>query len=45
MFIYTIKQIKEIDTQAEKKGMSLFALMENAGSGLYGNINDTYRDE
>ena len=38
MFIYTSKQIKEIDTQAEKKGMSLFALMENAGSGLYGNI-------
>ena len=38
MYIYTSKQIKEIDTQAEKKGMSLFALMENAGSGLYREI-------
>ncbi len=38
MYIYTSKQIKEIDTQAEKKGMSLFALMENAGNGLYRKI-------
>ena len=38
MYIYTGKQIKEIDSLAEQKGMSLFALMENAGSGLYRQI-------
>ena len=38
MYIYSSKQIKEIDTKAEKKGMSLFALMENAGNGLYRKI-------
>ena len=38
MYIYTGKQIKEIDSFAEQKGMSLFALMENAGSGLYRQI-------
>ncbi len=38
MYIYSSKQIKEIDAQAVKKGMSLFALMENAGSGLYREI-------
>src|SRR3954466_286614 len=38
MYMYTGTQIKEIDSEAEKKGMSLFALMENAGSGLYHKI-------
>ena len=38
MYIYTGKQIKEIDSLAEHKGMSLFALMESAGSGLYRQI-------
>ena len=38
MYIYSSKQIKEIDTQAEKMGMSLFTLMENAGNGLYHKI-------
>src|SRR3954453_10427089 len=38
MYMYTGKQIKEIDSEAEQKGMSLFALMENAGSGLYHKI-------
>jgi ADP-dependent NAD(P)H-hydrate dehydratase / NAD(P)H-hydrate epimerase len=38
MYIYSSKQIKEIDTQAEKMGMSLFTLMENAGNGLYRKI-------
>ena len=38
MYIYTGKQIKEIDSLAEQKGMSLFALMENAGNGLYRQI-------
>lgn len=35
MYIYSGKQIKEIDQEAEQKGLALFALMENAGSGLY----------
>ena len=35
LYIYQGKQIKEIDARAEQKGMSLFALMENAGCGLY----------
>lgn len=35
MYIYTGQEIKEIDQRAEKKGMSLYALMENAGNGLY----------
>ncbi|MCQ6276592.1 NAD(P)H-hydrate dehydratase [Bacillus sp. V3B] len=38
MYMYTSKQIKEIDSEAEQKGMSLFALMENAGNGLYHKI-------
>ena len=38
MYIYTSSQIKEIDSKAEKQGMSLFALMENAGNGLYRNM-------
>ena len=46
MYIYTGKQIKEIDSLAEQKGMSLFALMENAGSGLYRQIIEVItRDE
>jgi len=39
MYIYTSKQIKEIDSQAEQKGMSLFALMENSGNGVYQKIS------
>lgn len=35
MYIYTSNQIKAVDKDAEQKGMSLFALMENAGNGLY----------
>src|SRR4051812_5056309 len=35
MYMYTSKQIKEIDSEAEQKGMPLFTLMENAGNGLY----------
>lgn len=38
MYMYTSKQIKEIDSEAEQKGMSLLALMENAGNGLYRRI-------
>lgn len=38
MYIYTSAQIKEIDSGAEKMGMSVFALMENAGSGLFRHI-------
>ena len=38
MYIYSSKQIKEIDTKAEQQGMSLFTLMENAGNGLYHKI-------
>ena len=46
MFIYTSKQIKDIDSLAEQKGMSLFALMENAGSGLFRQIIEVItRDE
>ena len=46
MYIYTGKQIKEIDSLAEQKGMSLFALMENAGNGLYRQIIEVItRDE
>ncbi|WP_018663735.1 bifunctional ADP-dependent NAD(P)H-hydrate dehydratase/NAD(P)H-hydrate epimerase [Heyndrickxia acidiproducens] len=35
MYIYTSEQIKEADQLAETLGMETFALMENAGSGLY----------
>jgi ADP-dependent NAD(P)H-hydrate dehydratase / NAD(P)H-hydrate epimerase len=35
LYIYTEQEIKDIDSLAEQKGMSLFTLMENAGSGLY----------
>lgn len=35
MFIYTSAEIKEADSKAERMGMSLFALMENAGNGLF----------
>lgn len=35
MFIYNEKQIKGIDKQAEKQGIPLYMLMENAGRGLY----------
>lgn len=35
MFIYNEKQIKKIDKQAEKQGITLYMLMENAGRGLY----------
>ena len=38
MYIYTSQEIKEADAQAAEKGMSLFALMENAGAGLYREI-------
>lgn len=38
MYIYTSQEIKEADAQAAEKGMSLFALMENAGSGLFREI-------
>jgi ADP-dependent NAD(P)H-hydrate dehydratase / NAD(P)H-hydrate epimerase len=43
MYIYSSKQIKEVDKQAEKKGMSLFALMENAGNGLFRKIEPLIR--
>ena len=47
MYIYSSKQIKEVDHLAEKSGMSLFSLMENAGSGLYRNIESLlpYNDQ
>lgn len=35
MHLYTSQQIKAIDKRAEQLGMSLFALMENAGNGIY----------
>ncbi|MDQ0214337.1 NAD(P)H-hydrate epimerase [Oikeobacillus pervagus] len=35
MYIYTSEQIKAADQLAEKRGMSTFSLMENAGCGLY----------
>ena len=38
MYMYTSKQIKEIDSEAEQRGMSLFTLMENAGNGLFHKI-------
>nr|WP_295971317.1 NAD(P)H-hydrate dehydratase [uncultured Bacillus sp.] len=38
MYIYTSKEIKEVDARAEEKGMSLFTLMENAGAGLFREI-------
>ena len=38
MYIYTSQEIKEADAQAAEKGMSLFALMENAGAGLFREI-------
>lgn len=38
MYIYTSKEIKEADIQAAEKGMTLFALMENAGAALYREI-------
>lgn len=38
MFIYRSNEIKEIDRKAAEKGMSLFSLMENAGNGLFRNI-------
>lgn len=38
MFIYKSSEIKEIDRKTAEKGMSLFALMENAGSGLFRSI-------
>ena len=38
MHIYSSQQIKEIDQDATEKGMSLFSLMENAGSGLFREI-------
>lgn len=41
MYIYRGQQIKEIDSFAEQQGMSLFALMENAGSGLYRRVIET----
>jgi NAD(P)H-hydrate epimerase len=39
MHIYTSKQIKEVDAIAEQQGMLPFALMENAGSGLFRKIS------
>ncbi|MTH55765.1 NAD(P)H-hydrate dehydratase [Bacillus mangrovi] len=35
MHIYSEKEIREIDHQAEKNGLPVFTLMENAGAGLY----------
>lgn len=39
MYIYTSKEIKEIDQDAEKLGMSTFTLMENAGNALFRKIS------
>ncbi|GER66764.1 hypothetical protein BpJC7_23640 [Weizmannia acidilactici] len=35
MYIYTSRELKEADQLAASLGMETFALMENAGSGLY----------
>ncbi|AZB42757.1 NAD(P)H-hydrate dehydratase [Bacillus sp. FJAT-42376] len=35
MYVYRKEEIREIDREAEEKGLSVFTLMENAGSGLY----------
>ena len=35
MYIYTSKEIKAAVAEAAEKGMTLFALMENAGAALY----------
>ncbi|MBB6446411.1 NAD(P)H-hydrate dehydratase [Bacillus benzoevorans] len=38
MYIYSSKEIKAADAEAADKGMTLFALMENAGAALYREI-------
>lgn len=45
MYIYTSKEIKEIDRQAEQNGMSLFALMENAGNGIFQKVKTLFKKE
>src|SRR5690625_1329011 len=40
LYIYNEREIKEIDKQAEKQGISLYMLMENVGRGLYENLQD-----
>jgi hydroxyethylthiazole kinase-like uncharacterized protein yjeF len=45
LYIYTSKEIKEIDALAEKQGMPPFSLMENAGSGLFREIASICKKE
>ena len=38
MYIYKAEQIRQVDAEAEKLGLSEFTLMENAGRGLFEKI-------
>lgn len=42
MYIYKSNEIRRIDSEAEKRGMSGFTLMELAGAGLFKAISQAY---